>query len=131
MLQKLWMDYLVFTNSKLVGFINKVQDCKHFTDLVNRCLLTVPTRHPTPFSTADYWTNYEFHNSVIYFYVSCVPKAQHSKILERFSSMMPANLGLALRVLKQELEDNNMQTVKMQSKMFTYNFPMCLTIWKM
>lgn len=130
MLQKLWMDYLVFTNSKLVGFINKVQDCKHFTDLVNRCLLTVPTRHPTPFSTADYWTNYEFHNSVIYFYVSCVPKAQHSKILERFSSMMPANLGLALRVLKQELEDNNMQTVKMQSKMFTYNFPMCLTIWK-
>nr|DBA31131.1 TPA: hypothetical protein GDO54_007031 [Pyxicephalus adspersus] len=129
-LQKLWMDYLVFTNSKLVGSRNKVQDSKHFTDLVNRCLMTVPTRHLTPFSTADYWTNYEFHNSVIYFYLSCVPKAQHSKIMERFSSMMPANLGLALRVLKQELEDNNMQTVKMQSKMFTYNFPMCLPIWK-
>lgn len=34
---------------------------------------------------------------IIYFYLSCVPKAQHSKILERFSSMMPENLGLALR----------------------------------
>ncbi|XP_018413563.1 PREDICTED: zinc finger C3H1 domain-containing protein [Nanorana parkeri] len=130
MLQKLWMDYLVFTNSKLLESRNKFQDSKHFTDLVNRCLMTVPTRHPTPFSTAEFWTNYEFHNSVIYFYLSCVPKAQHSNILERFSSMMPANLGLALRVLKQELEDNNMQTVKMQSKMFTYNFPLCLPIWK-
>ncbi|XP_063783531.1 zinc finger C3H1 domain-containing protein isoform X2 [Pseudophryne corroboree] len=129
-LQKLWMDYLVFTNSKIVGSRNKVQDSKHFTDLVNRCLMTVPTRHPTPFSTADYWTNYKFHNLVIYFYLSCVPKTQHSRILERFSSMMPTNLGLALRALKQELEDNNMQIVKMQSKMFTYNFPMCLSIWK-
>ncbi|XP_075065630.1 zinc finger C3H1 domain-containing protein isoform X2 [Mixophyes fleayi] len=129
-LQKLWMNYLIFTNCKIVVSRNQVQDSKHFTDLVNRCLMTVPTRHPTPFSTADYWTNYEFHNLVIYFYLSCVPKTQHSRILERFSSMMPTNLGLALRVLKQELEDNNIQIVKMQSKMFTYNFPMCLSIWK-
>ncbi|KAM9313081.1 zinc finger C3H1 domain-containing protein [Gastrophryne carolinensis] len=130
MLEKLWMDYLVFTNRRVLESKNKVQDSKNFADLINRCLLTVPSRHPAPFSTADYWTNYEFHNSVIYFYLSCVTKAQHSKILERFSSMMPANVGLALRVLKHELEDNNMQTVKMQSKMFTYNFPMCLSIWK-
>ncbi|XP_056430091.1 zinc finger C3H1 domain-containing protein isoform X2 [Hyla sarda] len=129
-LQKLWMDYLVFTNSKVMGCRSKVQDSKHFADLINRCLMTVPTRQPTPFSTADYWTNYEFHNSVIYYYLSCVPQSQHSKILERFSSMMPMNLGLALRVLKQEMDDNNLQIVKMQSKMFTYNFPMCLTIWK-
>ncbi|XP_075713071.1 zinc finger C3H1 domain-containing protein isoform X2 [Rhinoderma darwinii] len=130
MLQKLWMDYLVFTNSKIIGCRNTVQDSKHFADLVNRCLMTVPTRRPTPFSTAEYWTNYEFHNSVIYFYLSCAPQTQHSKILERLSSMMPMNLGLALRVLKQEMDDNNIQIVKMQSKMFTYNFPMCLTIWK-
>ncbi|KAG9490291.1 hypothetical protein GDO78_005923 [Eleutherodactylus coqui] len=129
-LQKLWMDYLVFTNSKIAGCRNKVQDTKHFTDLVNRCLMTVPTRQPTPFSTAQYWTNYEFHNSVIYFYLSCVSQTLHSKILERFSSMMPMNLGLALRVLKQEMDDNNIQIVKMQSKMLTYNFPMCLTVWK-
>ncbi|OCT87464.1 hypothetical protein XELAEV_180211581mg, partial [Xenopus laevis] len=129
-LQRLWMDYLVFTNSKIVGAKNKVQEAKHFSDLVNRCLMTVPTRHLVPFSTSDYWTNYEFHNSVIYFYLSCIPKAQHSKILEQLLTMMPTNLGLALRVLKQELEDNNNQNVKMQSKMFTYNFSMCLPIWK-
>ncbi|XP_077121398.1 zinc finger C3H1 domain-containing protein isoform X1 [Ranitomeya variabilis] len=129
-LQKLWMDYLVFTNSRIMHSKNKGQDSKHFADLVNRCLLTVPTRQPTPFSTAEYWTNYEFHNSVIYFYLSCVPQTQHSKILERFLSMMPMNLGLALRVLKQEMDDNNVEIVKMQSKMFTYSFPMCLTTWK-
>ncbi|KAM4037986.1 LOW QUALITY PROTEIN: zinc finger C3H1 domain-containing protein [Anomaloglossus baeobatrachus] len=129
-LQKLWMDYLVFTNCRIMDSRNKVQDSKHFADLVNRCLLTVPTRQTTPFSTAEYWTSYEFHNSVIYFYLSCVPQMQHSKILERFFSMMPMNLGLALRVLKQEMDDNNIEIVKMQSKMFTYSFPMCLTVWK-
>uniref|UniRef100_A0A7M4EI30 Zinc finger C3H1-type containing n=1 Tax=Crocodylus porosus TaxID=8502 RepID=A0A7M4EI30_CROPO len=62
--QNIWMDYLVFINSKVVGSNNKVQEFKIFTDLVNRCLVTVPTRYPIPFSTADYWTNYEFHNKV-------------------------------------------------------------------
>lgn len=56
--------YLVFINSKVVGSNNKAQEFKLFTDLVNRCLVTVPTRYPIPFSTADYWTNYEFHNKV-------------------------------------------------------------------
>uniref|UniRef100_A0A8C5M028 Zinc finger C3H1-type containing n=1 Tax=Leptobrachium leishanense TaxID=445787 RepID=A0A8C5M028_9ANUR len=129
-LERLWMDYLIFTNRKIVLSKNKAQDSKHFTDLVNRCLMTVPTRFPTPYSTADYWTNYEFHNKVIYFYLSCVPKVQHSKILERLFSTMPTNLGLALRVLKQEMEESSIQIVKMQSKMFTYNFPKCLPIWK-
>ncbi|EMP40461.1 Zinc finger C3H1 domain-containing protein, partial [Chelonia mydas] len=62
--QNIWMDYLVFLNSKVVGSNNKVQEFKLFTDLVNRCLVTVPTRYPIPFSTADYWTNYEFHNRI-------------------------------------------------------------------
>lgn len=56
--------YLVFMNNKVVGSSNKVQEFKVFTDLVNRCLVTVPTRYPIPFSAADYWTNYEFHNKV-------------------------------------------------------------------
>ncbi|KAE8615612.1 hypothetical protein XENTR_v10008567 [Xenopus tropicalis] len=129
-LQNLWMDYLIFTNRKIMEAKNKVQEAKHFSDLVNRCLMTVPTRHLIPFSTSDYWTSYEFHNSVICFYLSCIPKAQHSKILDQLLTMMPTNLGLALRVLKQELEENNNENVKMQSKMFTYNFPMCLPIWK-
>uniref|UniRef100_A0A8C3KXX0 Zinc finger C3H1-type containing n=1 Tax=Chrysolophus pictus TaxID=9089 RepID=A0A8C3KXX0_CHRPC len=62
--QNIWLDYLVFMNNKVVGSSNKVQEFKVFTDLVNRCLVTVPTRYPIPFSAADYWTNYEFHNKV-------------------------------------------------------------------
>lgn len=37
---------------------------------------------------------------VILFYLSCIPKSQHSKALERFCSTMPTNPGLALRYVK-------------------------------
>ncbi|NXA33685.1 ZC3H1 protein, partial [Eudromia elegans] len=128
--QNIWLDYLVFVNSKVVRSNNKVQEFKLFTDLVNRCLVTVPTRYPIPFSTADYWTNYEFHNKVILFYLSCIPKSQHSKTLERFCSIMPTNPGLALRLLLRYWEESNVQILKLQAKMFTYNIPTCLAIWK-
>ncbi|KAH0501954.1 Zinc finger C3H1 domain-containing protein [Microtus ochrogaster] len=101
--QKIWMDYLVFANNRAAGSRNKVQEFKFFTDLVNRCLVTVPARYPIPFSSADYWSNYEFHNRVIFFYLSCVPKTQHSKTLERFCSVMPTNSRLALRAIAAEI----------------------------
>lgn len=128
--QKIWMDYLVFANNRAAGSRNKVQEFKFFTDLVNRCLVTVPARYPIPFSSADYWSNYEFHNRVIFFYLSCVPKTQHSKTLERFCSVMPANSRLALRLLQHEWEESNVQILKLQAKMFTYNIPTCLATWK-
>ncbi|XP_054844087.1 zinc finger C3H1 domain-containing protein isoform X2 [Eublepharis macularius] len=128
--QHIWMDYLVFINGRVVRSNNQAQEFKLFTDLVNRCLVTVPTRYPIPFSTADYWTNYEFHNKVISFYLSCIPKSQHSKALERFCSTMPANPGLSFRLLQQYWDENNIQILKLQAKMFTYNIPTCLAIWK-
>ncbi|XP_007638209.3 zinc finger C3H1 domain-containing protein isoform X1 [Cricetulus griseus] len=128
--QKIWMDYLVFANNRAAGSRNKVQEFKFFTDLVNRCLVTVPARYPIPFSSADYWSNYEFHNRVIFFYLSCVPKTQHSKTLERFCSIMPTNSRLALRLLQHEWEESNVQILKLQAKMFTYNIPTCLATWK-
>ncbi|XP_078530049.1 zinc finger C3H1 domain-containing protein [Lissotriton helveticus] len=129
-LHNLWMDYLVFTNRKCLEANNRLQDFKCFTDLVNRCLITVPTRQPIPFSTADYWTNYEFHNRVIFFYLSCIPRSQHSKTLERLCSMMPSNPGLALRILQEECLENSDHILNLQAKMFTYNIPSCMAIWK-
>ncbi|EPQ18862.1 Zinc finger C3H1 domain-containing protein [Myotis brandtii] len=128
--QKIWMDYLVFANNRAAGSRNKIQEFRLFTDLVNRCLVTVPARYPIPFSSADYWSNYEFHNRVIYFYLSCVPKTQHSKTLEQFCTIMPTNSGLALRLLHHEWEESNVQILKLQAKMFTYNIPTCLATWK-
>uniref|UniRef100_UPI00398EBB42 zinc finger C3H1 domain-containing protein-like isoform X2 n=1 Tax=Pristiophorus japonicus TaxID=55135 RepID=UPI00398EBB42 len=122
--------YLVFTSSQLVGSKNKIRDFKLFTDLVHRCLATVPTRMPIPFSSANYWTNYEFHNQVVSFYLSCLPQSQHCKALERFPSMMPTNVGLALRILEQEWKEGNIQHLKLQLKMFTHSLPICLPIWK-
>ncbi|XP_059508466.1 zinc finger C3H1 domain-containing protein isoform X2 [Stegostoma tigrinum] len=128
--QQIWMDYLVFTSRQLVGATNKNQDFKLFTDLVHRCLVTVPTRMLIPFSSANYWSNYEFHNQVISFYLSCLPQSQHCKALERFPSIMPTDVGLALRVLEQEWTEGNIQHLKLQSNMFTHSLPICLPIWK-
>ncbi|MGH0128087.1 UNVERIFIED_CONTAM: hypothetical protein FKN15_060253 [Acipenser sinensis] len=128
--QKLWLDYLLFTSSKLIGSKTKNRDFKMFTDLVHRCLVTVPTRFIIPLSSADYWTNFEFHNKVVSFYLSCLPKSQHSKALERFRSVMPANTDLALRLLWQEWHDGNIQHLKHQARTLTSRAPMCLTIWK-
>ncbi|XP_078424042.1 zinc finger C3H1 domain-containing protein isoform X1 [Cetorhinus maximus] len=128
--QQIWMDYLVFTSSQLVGTKNKIRDFKLFTDLVHRCLVTVPTRMPIPFSSANYWSNYEFHNQVVSFYLSCLPQSQHCKALERFPSIMPTNVGLALRILEQEWKEGNIQHLKLQLNMFTHSLPICLPIWK-
>ncbi|MGH0168352.1 UNVERIFIED_CONTAM: hypothetical protein FKN15_067678, partial [Acipenser sinensis] len=68
--QKLWLDYLLFTSSKLIGSKTKNRDFKMFTDLVHRCLVTVPTRFIIPLSSADYWTNFEFHNKQLLFEAS-------------------------------------------------------------
>ncbi|XP_067906526.1 zinc finger C3H1 domain-containing protein isoform X2 [Heterodontus francisci] len=128
--QQIWMDYLVFTSSQLVGSKNKIRDFKLFTDLVHRCLVTVPTRMPIPFSSANYWSNYEFHNQVVSFYLSCLPQSQHCKALERFPSIVPTNVGLALRILEQEWKEGNIQHLKLQLNMFTHSLPICLPIWK-
>uniref|UniRef100_A0A8C4K8K6 Zinc finger C3H1-type containing n=1 Tax=Dromaius novaehollandiae TaxID=8790 RepID=A0A8C4K8K6_DRONO len=149
--QNIWLDYLVFINSKVVGSNNKVQEFKLFTDLVNRCLVTVPTRYPIPFSTADYWTNYEFHNKVILFYLSCIPKSQHSKTLERFCSTMPTNPGLALSEYKKLLQQifvlqiirHVLSTQSCADLIFVFilqvhhlyqralqKLPLCATLWK-
>ncbi|XP_062913789.1 zinc finger C3H1 domain-containing protein [Mobula hypostoma] len=129
-LKLIWLDYLVFTNKQLVETKNRMRDFKLFTDLVHRCLVTVPTRMPIPFSSAKYWTSYEFHNQVISFYLSCLPQSQHCKALEGFSSMMPTNVELALRILEQEWKEGNIQQLKLQLKMYTHSLPICLPIWK-
>uniref|UniRef100_A0A4W3JYY4 Zinc finger C3H1-type containing n=1 Tax=Callorhinchus milii TaxID=7868 RepID=A0A4W3JYY4_CALMI len=114
--QKIWMDYLVFTSSQLIGSKNKIRDFKLFTDLVNRCLVTVPTRLPIPFSSANYWTNYEFHNQVMDFLlVPKIPSLRHCCI-----ALAPQH----------EWKEGNIQHLKFQSKMFTQCLPSCLPIWK-
>ncbi|XP_039617864.1 zinc finger C3H1 domain-containing protein-like [Polypterus senegalus] len=128
--QKLWLDYLIFTSSKLIGSKNKTRDFKMFTDLLHRCLVTVPTRYTVPFSSAVYWTNFEFHSKVVSFYLSCLPQMQHSKALERFRYIMPTNVELALRFLHEEYTEGNIQHLRVQARMLTSSIPTCLTTWK-
>ncbi|XP_060740866.1 zinc finger C3H1 domain-containing protein [Tachysurus vachellii] len=123
--KKLWLDYLLFTSSKLAG-----RELRVFSDLVQRCLNTVPTRITLPYHSTTYWSCYNFHNQVISFYLSFLPLSLHSSALERFRNAMPSNTELSLRVLQQEWSDENMEQMKLQSRLMTVTIPTCLSAWK-
>uniref|UniRef100_A0A8C9RXE5 Zinc finger C3H1-type containing n=1 Tax=Scleropages formosus TaxID=113540 RepID=A0A8C9RXE5_SCLFO len=106
------------------------RDLKVFRDLVHRCLATAPTRITVPFSSANYWSNFKFHNKVISFYLSCLPQSQHSLVLEGLRYLMPTNTELALRFLQHEWRDGNLEHLKLQTRMLSGCIPNCLAIWK-
>uniref|UniRef100_A0A8D0D9X2 Zinc finger C3H1-type containing n=1 Tax=Sander lucioperca TaxID=283035 RepID=A0A8D0D9X2_SANLU len=120
-LHKLWMDYLVFSSSQ----------SKLFSDLVQRCLSTVPSRLEVPFNPAEFWSCYSFHNKVVTLYLSCLPQSQHALVLERLRYAMPNNIELGLRLLHQEWQDGNIEHLKFQVRMLSSHAPRCLANWKM
>ncbi|XP_030626028.1 zinc finger C3H1 domain-containing protein [Chanos chanos] len=127
---QLWLDYLLFTRGKIVGPQPGGRELKVFTDLVQRCLLTVPTRLTRPFSTSQYWSSFRFHNKVISFYLGCLPQSQHSLVLERLRYLMSTNTELAIRLLQLEWRDGNIEHLKLQIKMLSSSVPHALAIWE-
>ncbi|KAF4085648.1 hypothetical protein AMELA_G00097830 [Ameiurus melas] len=123
--KKVWLDYLLFTSSKLTG-----RELRVFSDLVQRCLNTMPTRISLPHDSATYWSCYTFHNQVISFYLSFLPPSLHSSALERFRHTMPSNTELSLRVLQHEWIEGNVEQVKLQTRLMTATAPTCLSAWK-
>ncbi|KAJ8411244.1 hypothetical protein AAFF_G00172500 [Aldrovandia affinis] len=128
--QRLWLDYLLFTSSALAGSQSKRRDTNAFTDLVQRCLVTTPTRLTVPFGSSQYWSCFSFHNKVISFYLGCLPQSQHSPVLERLRYVMPNNTELALRLLQQEWQEGNIQHLKLQTRMLSSSIPNCLANWQ-
>ncbi|XP_020336771.1 zinc finger C3H1 domain-containing protein isoform X1 [Oncorhynchus kisutch] len=129
-LQKLWMDYLLFTSSKLAGSPSNGRELRMLSDLVQRCLVTVPSRLEVPFSSAQYWSCFRFHNKVMFHYLCCLPQSQHPHILERLKYTMPTNAELALRLLYQEWQDGNIEHLKFQARMLSSSIPNYLANWK-
>ncbi|XP_028285885.1 zinc finger C3H1 domain-containing protein [Parambassis ranga] len=124
-LYTLWMDYLEFSCSQQARGNSRL-----FSDLVQRCLSTVPSRLEVPFNPAEFWSCYNFHNKVVTLYLSRLPKTQHALVLERLRYAMPNNIVLALRLLHQEWQDGNVEHLKFQARMLSTNAPKCLAIWK-
>ncbi|KAM4618723.1 zinc finger C3H1 domain-containing protein isoform 2-T2 [Polymixia lowei] len=129
-LHKVWMDYLLFTSSRQAGGQANSRQSRLFSDLVQRCLGTVPSRLEVPFSPAQYWSCYRFHNKVVSHYLSCLPQSQHAVVLERLRYTMPNNTQLGLRLLHQEWQDGNIEHLKFQAGMLSSSVPKCLAIWK-
>uniref|UniRef100_A0A671THK5 Uncharacterized protein n=1 Tax=Sparus aurata TaxID=8175 RepID=A0A671THK5_SPAAU len=127
-LHRLWMDYLLFSSSQQARGPPNTQS-KLFSDLVQRCLSTVPSRLEVPFNSAEFWSCYTFHNKVVTLYLSCLPQSQHALVLERLRYAMPNNTELGLRLLRQEWQDGNMEQLKFQARMLSSNSPKCLANW--
>nr|XP_020471448.1 zinc finger C3H1 domain-containing protein [Monopterus albus] len=128
-LHTLWLDYLVFSCSQQSHGAPSSQS-KLFSDLVHRCLSTVPSRLEVPFNPAEFWSCYRFHNKVVTLYLRCLPQSQHALVLERLRYAMPNNTELGLRLLHQEWQDGNIEHLKFQARMLCSNSPKCLANWK-
>ncbi|XP_063053337.1 zinc finger C3H1 domain-containing protein isoform X2 [Engraulis encrasicolus] len=130
LVQKIWMDYLLFASGKLVGPLPCARDLKLFSDLVQRCLVSVPTRLTVPHSATRYWSCYHFHNQVISFYLGCLPQSQHLTVLERLRQAMPTNVQLSIRLLQQERRDGSTEHLRFQSRGLCGSLPLCLPHWR-
>uniref|UniRef100_A0A4W6C1P7 Zinc finger C3H1-type containing n=1 Tax=Lates calcarifer TaxID=8187 RepID=A0A4W6C1P7_LATCA len=137
-LHQLWMDYLLFSSRQQNQGPTATQS-RLFSDLVQRCLSTVPSRLEVPFNPAEFWTCYSFHNKVVSLYLSCLPQSQHALLLERLQYAMPNNTELGLRLLHQEWQDGNIEQLKFQARMLScnspknltlHNLPLCAALWK-
>uniref|UniRef100_A0A3Q1BV50 Putative zinc-finger domain-containing protein n=1 Tax=Amphiprion ocellaris TaxID=80972 RepID=A0A3Q1BV50_AMPOC len=126
-LHTLWMDYLLFSCSPQASDPAR---SRRFSDLVQRCLSTVPTRLQVPFNPAEFWSCYRFHNKVVSLYLSCLPPSQHALVLERLRYAMPNNTELGLRLLHQEFQDGSMEQLRFQARMLSSSAPRCLSVWK-
>ncbi|XP_036423872.1 zinc finger C3H1 domain-containing protein isoform X1 [Colossoma macropomum] len=129
-LQKLWLDYLLFAGSKVAVVQPGGRELRVFTDLLQRCLATVPSRVTLPYNSTTYWSSYTFHNQVISLFLNCLPVSLHTSVLERLRHSMPTNTELALRLVQQEWSDGNVEHVKLQTKMLSSSAPYCLASWK-
>ncbi|CAL8296963.1 unnamed protein product [Boreogadus saida] len=130
LLHKLWMDYLLFSSCGPGGPQAPRGRSRGLWELVNRCLGTVPSRLEVPFSPAQYWSCYRFHNKVVNHYLSCLLPSQHALVLEKLRYAMPNNAELGLRLLYQEWRDGGMEHLKFQARLLTASHPKCLAIWK-
>ncbi|KAK0137109.1 Zinc finger C3H1 domain-containing protein [Merluccius polli] len=154
LLHKLWMDYLLFS-SQHNGDQAPKRHSRVLWDLVHRCIGTVPSRLEVPFSPAQYWSSYRFHNKastrphpsyvleplygftsmppnmpVVNRYLTCLPPSQHALVLEKLRYTMPNNAELGLRLLYQDWRDGSMEHLKFQARLLTSSHPKCLAIWK-
>ncbi|XP_078000579.1 zinc finger C3H1 domain-containing protein-like [Glandiceps talaboti] len=125
--QRVWIQYLKYQCRKT---ISSERDKRLFTDLVNRCLVTMATQFHPPFSSTSLWSDYSFHNNVIEMYLSCVKEEYWSGTYERLLRMMPNNAVLALRACQHELKKENLRETGRICSTFLAGKPNSLPLWK-
>ncbi|XP_006814725.1 zinc finger C3H1 domain-containing protein-like, partial [Saccoglossus kowalevskii] len=128
--RKIWMQYLKYQCRRTASSQTMSREQKTFTDLVNRCLITMATQVHPPYSSTFLWSDYSFHNNVISLYLSCVKEDCWSAVYERYLRMMPDNAILALRWCQYEIRVGNLQEAQRICSGCIDVMPCCLPLWK-
>jgi hypothetical protein len=76
---------------------NKQKDFKNFSELVYRCLSSMPSRFPVLHRQDQTWVDFTYHNEVIDLYIRLLTEENIYMAYEKFMQMMPTNVGLITR----------------------------------
>lgn len=122
--QVLWTEYLFYQRSKAL------QE-RHSTDeLVDRCLMSVSTSNALPHSSSVFWRDYRFHNQIISLSLSCHPQSSWSSVFQKYLTIFPGNVILAIRACQHEVEGKNYDQAKRIVTSSLLSNPYSISMWK-
>ncbi|XP_071503711.1 uncharacterized protein [Diadema antillarum] len=129
-LELIWLEYLKYS-AKGSGGSSHVQS-KHLGKLLDRCLATVPTLLPVPFSheAGRYWSDFSFHNQAISIYLKSVPETEKIEAYDRLLLQMPDNVILAFRACQYAVKSGFPQFSLQIAYSMLRRRPSCIVFWK-
>ncbi|XP_072165290.1 uncharacterized protein [Diadema setosum] len=129
-LELIWLEYLKYS-AKGSGGSSHVQS-KHLGKLLDRCLATVPTLLPVPFSheAGRYWSDFSFHNQAISVYLKSVPETEKIEAYDRLLLQMPDNVILAFRACQYAVKSGFPQFSLQIAYSMLRRCPSCIVFWK-
>ena len=89
--------YLEFQYRQLKSSPEKEAETKKFSELVHRCLLTMPSKFEVNHWPNVYWNNFVYINRIIDWYLKVLLPEQKSLALDRLVTRMPTNIPLVFR----------------------------------
>ncbi|XP_014664864.1 PREDICTED: zinc finger C3H1 domain-containing protein-like [Priapulus caudatus] len=131
--QVTWMHYLSYVLKQATAAEARPLTLKSFArlcDLVHRCLMSVPTSFPLPFTPSRYWTNYGFHNQVVDLFIRGLPEHQVAAAYSKFMEMMPNNATLAVSAIYIAHKEGNWPEMHKRLWSGLHALPYAATLWK-
>nr|XP_054775051.1 zinc finger C3H1 domain-containing protein-like [Lytechinus pictus] len=128
-LELIWIEYLRFVASKRKS--PSLDAIPSLAKLVHRCLLSMATQYPLPFSrSGETWNDFSFHNRVIALYMEQVHDGERMEEYEKLQLQMPDNVILAYRACQYAVESGFSQLGLQIAYSALHRSPNSVVFWK-